>query len=300
MQCPYVVVLILNNNRNDYTTECLASVAKSTYPNYSVVVLDLVTGEQPGILFDAQTPKVEVVALKENRGYAGNNNIGLQLALERQADFVFLLNNDTIIAPDCIEQLVQSSQVDPSIGMTGPLIYHYDEPDTVQTAGGVLDRFWAAQHLGRNEVDIGQFPSVRPVDWLSGCALMVGRAALERLGGLDERYFMYWEEIDWCLRAHQQGWKLLHVPQAKIWHKGSQRHYQPTPWVTYYSVRNQFLILRKHQAPLLVRLFRWLQTFRTLVSWTIQPKWRHMQAHRDAMWQAVCDVLSNHWGMRNL
>lgn len=298
MKSPHVVVLIINNNRNDDTIECLASVAKSTYLNCRVIVLDIAPSGQIGLSLEAHPPNVQVMSLEENRGYTGNNNLGFRLALEHKADFVFLLNNDAIIAPDCIEHLVKSILADSTVGMTGPLIYHYDEPNTMQTAGGVLDGFWAAKHLGRNEIDTGQFSMARPVDWLSGCALMVRRDVLERLGGFDERFFMYWEEVDWCLRAHQQGWTLLHVPQAKVWHKGAQRHYQPEPRVTYYSVRNQFLFLREHQAPLPVRLYRWAETIRTLVSWTVRPKWRHMRLHRNAMWQAICDVLLNHWGMR--
>jgi GT2 family glycosyltransferase len=249
-------------------------------------------------LFEPPLPAVRIVTLPGNLGYAGNNNAGINLALEEPVDWVFVLNNDTVLAPTCLEELVRVGQTDPAIGMVGPMVFHYDEAATIQSAGGVLDDRWTDYHLGRNEVDKGQFPAVHEVDWLSGCALMVRRVVIEAIGTFDERLFMYWEEVDWCLRARQSGWKLVNVPQAKLWHKGSPRHYKPPAWVTYYSVRNLLLLLQKHHPPLQTRVYRWVQVLRTLISWTVRPKWRTMREHRDAMWQAICDFMFHRWGMR--
>jgi GT2 family glycosyltransferase len=162
----------------------------------------------------------------------------------------------------------------------------------------MLDRFWVSHHLHENERDAGQLQGLPAVDWISGCALLVRREVVEQVGALDERFFYYWEETEWCLRAKRAGWHIHHVPGAKLWHKGVQRDYAPNPSVTYYNTRNRFLMLAKHQAPPLVWLAAWADTVRTLTSWTVKPRWRAMHAHRDAMWQGTRDFLRRRWGMR--
>ena len=112
---------------------------------------------------------------------------------------------------------------------------------------------------------------------------------------LDERFFCYWEETDWCLRAARACWQIVHVPGAKLWHKGVQRDYRPSPAVTYYITRNRFLLLAKHGAPLRVWLGATLQVLRTLASWTLRPKWRHLHSHRDAAWRGALDFLRQRW-----
>jgi GT2 family glycosyltransferase len=134
------------------------------------------------------------------------------------------------------------------------------------------------------------------VDWISGCSILVRRQVLEQIGFIDERYFYYWEETELCIRARGQGWRIVHVPRARLWHKGVQLNYQPKPSVTYYATRNRLLTLTKHRAPAVVQVVAWLQLFRTLASWTVRPKWRHLRAHRDAMWRGVWDYLFRRWG----
>ncbi len=122
------------------------------------------------------------------------------------------------------------------------------------------------------------------------------REVIEAIGMLDERFFYYWEETEWCLRAAKAGWGIMHVPNAKLWHKGVQRDYRPSPYVTYYSTRNRFLMLAKHHAPLSAWMLAWWQTMRTLASWSVKPRWRAMHQHRDAMWRGMLDFLRRRWG----
>ena len=122
------------------------------------------------------------------------------------------------------------------------------------------------------------------------------REVIETIGPLDERFFIYWEETEWCVRAAKAGWEILHVPGCRVWHKGVQRDYRPKPPVTYYSTRNRLLMLRTHRAPVAARALAWAHIARTLASWTLKPKWRHMRAHRDAMWRGVVDYARARWG----
>lgn len=293
-----VITLILNTNRRQDTLACLASLNESSYPDQQIVVLDNASTDGSVEAIRHQFPEVQVVALCENKGYAGNNNVGIQLAMEQGAEWVFVLNEDTILHPDCLSLMIQAAVQDPQIGVVGPMVYHYSEPKTIQSAGGRLDRFWQSTHIGENETDNGQFSSPREVDWISGCAILVKREVIAQLGALDERFFYYWEETEWCLRAGRAGWRALHVPQALLWHKGVQRDYDPSPNVTYYQTRNRLLALQKHHAPPLVWVYTWFQLARTFSSWSIKPRWRHMRAHRDALWQGLQDYRRQRWGIR--
>lgn len=300
MTQPHVVAVILNTNRRADTLACLASLAGSDYANLSVLVLDNASNDGSAEAIAAAFPAVQVLPLAQNLGYAGNNNVGIAAALAQGADWVFVLNEDTVQAPDCISRLVALGENNAQIGIVGPLVFHHDEPAVIQSAGGRLGRFWKSLHTGHNEPAEGHalLAGPRPVDFISGCAILVRRALLEQIGALDERFFYYWEETEWCLRARRNGWQVWFEPAAQLWHKGVQRDYQPNPSVTYYNTRNQFMLLAKHRAPLAVWVVAWAEVVRTLTSWTVKPRWRAMRPHRDAMVQGAVDFLRKRYGMR--
>jgi len=298
MPKPLVITVILNTNRCVDTLEALASLENSTYKNHSVIVLDNASTDHSVESIGKEFPEVEIIQLTENLGYAGNNNVGIEAALEKGAEWIFVLNEDTILAENCISSLIDIGESDGGIGIVGPMVYHHSEPDVIQSAGGSLGRYWQSQHLGQNEKDVGQFPHSKDVEWISGCAIMVRRAVIESVGALDERFFYYWEETEWCLRASRDGWRIVFVPQAKLWHKGVQKDYQPNPSVTYYSTRNRLLLLAKHKAPIKIWGHVLWDILRTYTSWTIKPKWRSMHEHRNAMGRGFLDFLFQRWGMR--
>jgi GT2 family glycosyltransferase len=298
MKQPLVINIILNTNRREDTLACLSTLSESAYQNQKTLVLDNASTDGSVEAISVRYPQVQVIPLKENRGYAGNNNVGIELALQQGASWVFILNEDITLAPDCLGKLIQVAEGNPQIGIAGPMVYHFDEPGVIQSAGGMLDRFWRPVHAGQNQPDRGQFPVPRMVDWISGCAILVRREVIEQAGALDERFFYYWEETEWCMRARRNGWQVCHVPGAKIWHKGVQRNYRPGPNVTYYATRNKLMMMKEHHAPLQVWLYTVMQTARTLASWTFKPRWRQMREHRSAMWQGTIDFLHHRTGMR--
>jgi len=296
MPQPLVYIVILNTNRRDDTLACLESLAKNTYNNLKVILLDNSSNDGSVEAVRSAFPDVQIINLNVNLGYAGNNNVGIEEAIKQGANWVLVLNEDTILDPDCMTELIKVGESDPKIGIVGPMVYHHNEPNVIQSAGGVLGKYWQSQHLGQNELDRGQFQSPHRVEWISGCAILVRKAAIEQAGMLDASFFIYWEETEWCIRVARSGWQIMHVPQAKIWHKGVQRDYQPKPSFTYYGTRNHLLTLSKHKAPLTVKVFNWTQIFRTLVSWSVKPKWRNKLEHRNAMWKGVVDFLQDRRG----
>jgi GT2 family glycosyltransferase len=293
---PHITTIILNTNRRDDTLACLDSLKKSTYPNLSAIVLDNSSVDGSVEAISQAYTDVEIIRLTRNLGYAGNNNVGIEEAIKQGGDWVLVLNEDTILAPDCLQRLIDEGESDPKIGIVGPMVYHFDDPEIIQSAGGKLGPHWESLHIGQNEKEKGQFTSPHEVDWISGCAIMIRRETIEMVGAIDERYFYYWEETEWCLRASKGGWRVIHVPQARLWHKGVQRNYRPEPHVTYYGARNRLLTLSKHQAPLAVRIAVWMELLRTLTSWTVRPKWRMMKLHRNALWKGMVDFLFQRWG----
>jgi GT2 family glycosyltransferase len=296
MAKPLIATVVLNTNRREDTLDCLRSLERSSYSHRHDIVLDNNSTDGSVQAIRAEFPRVEIVLLQENRGYAGNNNVGISTALARGADWVFVLNEDTVLAPDCLEEMVRAAERGSRTGVVGPMVYHHDEPQVIQSAGGVLDSRWRSRHRRQNETDGGEQTDPVAVDCVSGCAILVRRPLIEQVGMLDERFFYYWEETEWCLRGVRAGWAVLLVPRAKLWHKGVNRDYRPGPSVTYYNTRNRLLMMSKHRAPLTARAWAWTEVGRTLASWSLRPRWRTERAHRDAMWLGCRDYLRGHWG----
>jgi GT2 family glycosyltransferase len=294
---PRVAVIILNTSKRDDTLACLASLAESTWRNLDVIVLDNASTDGSIDAIREQHPSVHVEPLRDNRGYAGNNNVGVALALARGADWLFVLNEDTILDPLCIEHLVHYGQAHPKVGITGPLVLHFDEPGVIQSAGGWFDS-WQAGHIGQNQDDRGQFSTPRRVDWISGCGIMLRRSVIEQVGMLDERFFYYWEETDWCLRAQRAAWQCALVPDARLWHKGVVRRYVPSPNVSYYNTRNHLLLMRTHGASVGRIALQIFQYSRTLAAWSLRSRWRAQREHRRAMADGLLDFLFHRWGAR--
>lgn len=296
MPQPLVITIILNTNRCADTLACLTSLAQSTYQNNQIIVLDNASSDDSVTAIRAAFSAVQIIELSTNLGYAGNNNVGIAAAIAQAADWVFVLNEDTILDPDCIQELVHFGESDQQIGIVGPMVYHHSEPTVIQSAGGKLGRYWKSQHVAQNELDTGQISRPHAVEWISGCAILVRRAVIAQVGAIDERFFYYWEETEWCVRARAANWKIFQVPAAKLWHKGVQRDYRPKPAVAYYNTRNQLLLFANHRAPLIAWIVTLIQLLRTTVSMSLRPKWRSSRTHRNAMVRGMIDFLRQRWG----
>ena len=296
---PHVVIIVLNWNRKEDTLATIESLAEVTYPNFETVVVDNGSSDDSVAAVRTRFPELEVIETGENLGFAQGNNVGLRHARQRGADYALLLNNDVTVAPDFLNHLLKVIDADPSIGVVGPTIYYFDLPDTIWSAGGRID--WTSGKsfmLGIDERPGDDEYITREVDFVSGCALLARISALEKAGDLDARFFMYYEETEWCVRIRRAGYRILHVPQAKIWHK-----IQPSdgradsPAVHYYMVRNRLLFLQATRAG----LRPWLNTLltdylRTLLSWTFKPRWRAKKPHRKMMVCAIRDAIRGQWG----
>ncbi|GAP13473.1 predicted glycosyltransferases [Longilinea arvoryzae] len=287
-----IAAVILNWKKPADTLLCLETLGDKV----SAVVVD--NGSQDGSVerIRMAKPDVPLISLEKNNGYAGGNNAGIIWALAQDFEWILLINEDALLPPEALDRLVKAARQDPRVGFAGPLILHAQPENVIQSAGGLLDERWRASHRGQNQVDEGQYTHPEEVRWLSGCVLLVRARMVREIGMLDERFFLYEEELEWCLRGAQAGWKALFVPSARASHAGVSLEYEPQPYVTYYMTRNHFLLLSKQGAGLLPWSDAILSTLRTLASWTFKPKWRSKNAHRNAMWLGMLDFARRHWG----
>ncbi len=276
---PKVCIIILNWNGLQDTIECLESIRKITYPCYEVIVVDNAsTGNDTRVLREKFGDYIRLIENHKNYGFAEGNNIGMRYALSNNPspDYFLLLNNDTIVAPDFLTELVKVAESDPVIGIVGPEIYFYDfkgSKNVIWSAGGEVC-WWREPfyyHLGQTHNDSPKYQVVKDVGFVSGAAMMLKRHVVEEISFLNSQYFFGYEEIECCLKARVAGYKIIYVPNAKVWHKALKRYrsgYNPTigdPAVYYYLIRNSFspLIYYYHLVLLPILLFKWGITYLT-------------------------------------
>lgn len=243
---PEIFIIVLNWNGKSDTLVCLNSLQSLQYSHYKIIIVD--NGSTDGSVQEIQTsfPDINIIETDQNLGYAEGNNIGIRHALEHHADFVLLLNNDTTVAPDLLDQLINAAQQNLDAGVFGATLLYMDKPDTVWFAGAqwnpktlTFDYPYQDQKLPDN-LNIS-------TDYACGAALFFRAEVARSIGLLDARFFLVWEESDWCLRATRAGYKCTLVPSAYVWHKvGASFDGESSPLRQYFSYRNRLLWAEKN------------------------------------------------------
>lgn len=231
------------------TLRCLASVAASTPPPALIAVLDNGTASLDAAAVAAVAPAATVVAVPENLGFAGGHDLLLDRLLAAGATHVLLLNNDATVAPDAIAELVRAATAEPRVGAVGAKVLSAADPTRLWLAWGRIT--WRAalvERVGRGQPDGPAFDGVRAVEWVPGCAMLLTREALAAVGPLDDAFFAYHEDVDWCVRARAAGFRVLFAPAARVIHRGegSLGGRGVANPARYLSARNTMLFARKH------------------------------------------------------
>jgi len=215
-----VAIVILNWNSWEMTAECIRSLLKMKADDYEIIVVD--NGSKDGSVkyLGDLFPQITILPQDHNLGFAAGCNVGLKLALERGLQYVLPLNNDTVVDPDFLIELKRIAEEQPKAAIVSPKIYFWDFPDRLWWAGGEFS-LWngIAKHIGRKEVDTGQFETDREVDWATGCAFLMKSSVLKEIGAFDESFFGNGEDLDLSLRIRAAGYKVWYAPKAKLWHK---------------------------------------------------------------------------------
>jgi GT2 family glycosyltransferase len=211
-----VTCIVLNWNGWRDTVDCLEVLRESTYSNMETMVVDNgSTDDSVSRIRDAH-PRVAIIETHRNLGFAGGNNAGIRHALAQGAEYVWLLNNDTTPAPDALSALVAKATSDSRLGAVASVSYYADSPSRVEAWAGAHVNLWYGS--GRNSTQ------PRPDEWfhsLNGTSILISKAALEDAGLLDEGFFLYWEDTEFCLRLRKRGWRLGAAQDSKVLHKVS-------------------------------------------------------------------------------
>ena len=241
-----VYVVLLTYNHCQDTLRALDSLSKMTYPDFKLLVVDNQSTDGTVETVRRQYPEVELVVHSSNRGFAAGVNPGLQYALERGAEFVLTINNDVIVDPTMLSHLV-AAMGEPDVGGTAPMIYCMDDPKRIWSVGFLKHPLLLEMRGGaRGQIDQGQWQTPFEVDYLLGCAILLRSSMLREVGLFDERYFFYYEDLDLSMRTRQQGYRLLTVPQAKMWHKGAGSAGSGSAFRTYQMARGSVIFFRMH------------------------------------------------------
>lgn len=295
MKQPEVAVIVVSWNAKSDVLQCLASVV-AVPDDVQIIVVDNASQDGTVQAIRDSFPQVTILENAENLGYTGGNNAGIRYALDQGAAYLLLVNDDAILAPDAISHLLSAARQHAEAGLLGPNVYVREERERFLSSGGVFAAGWRPVHRGLGENTDLHYREVAEVDFLTGCALLAKREVVERIGLLDDRFFAYHEDIDWCYRAKKAGFKLLVVPQAKVWHPDTRLRDENSPAVTYYMARNRLLFLSKHRLGSCLFLDTLFSYIVRAMNWSIRPKWRHKRPQRNALMWAVEDYLRGRFG----
>ena len=248
-KCSSVYIIIVNWNGKDDTLECLESVYNMDYTNFKVIVVDNGSSDNSVELIKNQFPQTVVLETGENLGFAGGNNVGIKYALSKEAEYILLLNNDTVVDSQLIGNLIKASRTYNDEGIFSAKIYFYSEPDKLWYFGAKwVEGISHFVHDYYGYIDNGvDFNSIVETDYACGCAMFLKTEIFNKIGLFDERFFLTFEETDFCYRAKQQGIKSYVVPDAKVWHKVSQSFGgKGSLLYAYYLARNRLLWAEKN------------------------------------------------------
>jgi GT2 family glycosyltransferase len=277
-----LAIVVLNWNGLEDTRALLRTLERCRVPagwSAEVMVVDNGSTDGSAARIGAEFPQVDVLALPANLRFAGGNNQGIARALAAGADAIMLLNNDTEADPALLERLLLALEQHPEAGAVAPLIYFAAPSRRIWYAGGrCTPALGLAAHRGLRQLDRGQYRSIERTGYLTGCCLLARRAVWEKVGLLDERYFIYAEDADWCLRARRAGFALLFVPTARLWHKVSASAGAQSRWKIYQRLRANLTLFARN-ARGLARL-TWAPAF--VAQQFALAGWLALSGHADA------------------
>ncbi|MHB0999877.1 MAG: glycosyltransferase family 2 protein [Armatimonadota bacterium] len=239
---PSVGALIIAWNRRDDVLDCIGSLKRSGYPKLWIYVVDNASSDGTSEAIEKQFPDAVIIRSETNLGFAGGNNLGLKSILADGLDAVFLLNDDAVVSGDAVGTLVNGGYHDDSVGVLAPKILLYSDPEIVWSSGGDVDPHTGVTYQRNFGKKDNKADTVSEIDYSVGCAMLIKSEVIRQVGMIDERYFTYYEETDWCRRIRNAGYRILYIPESRVLHK--------VPLVVnnrnnaaYYYTRNRLLYL---------------------------------------------------------
>jgi GT2 family glycosyltransferase len=262
---PLVTVIVLNWNGCADLSECISSLKKCSYPALKILCVDNASTDNSVSMMESEFPEIETIVTSENLRWAGGNNFGIKYLGSDLTDFVLLLNNDTVVKPDAFESLVTAAVEYNSWAIT-PRICYADDETKVWYDGGLIGKYsgWI-RHSGIRKKAIVCSDKIRKIDYGSGCALLLSKECIEKVGLIDESYFLYGEDCDYSMRITSAGGTIWHCPQSVVLHKVSQSTGSDSPIKAYLKSRSIVHLFKKQSMTWTVWPFQLLILFAQMV-----------------------------------
>lgn len=282
---PLVTIITVNYNQEQVTKDLLLSIQKLSYPNYEVIIVD--NGSKAPLKLNDQFPIYKFIRSDKNLGFAGGNNLGIA---EAKGDYLFFVNNDTILPQDCIEPLIHRFSLERNIGVASPKIKYYDDPTLIQYAGYTpMNPFTARNRgIGYQEVDKGQHDNPIETSFAHGAAMMVKKEVINQIGPMPEVFFLYYEEFDWCEQIRRGGFTIYYEPKSLIYHRESISVGKNSPMKAYYIMRNRILYMRRNSSNLKLMVFYLFLAIailpKEMLKHLVNREFDHMTAVAKALW----------------
>ena len=287
---PLVSIITVNYNALEVTCELLNSIRNNTYANVETIVVDNASEVNPEGFLKEHYPEIKFIRSEQNRGFAGGNNLGIRAST---GDFLFFLNNDAELTESAIETLLALFGSVPQLGAASPKICYHNNGteghDVIQYAGTSPVHPLTARNrtFGVGQVDTGQFAEAKPTAYAHGAAMMVRREVFEKVGGMPEAFFLYYEELDWCEQIRRAGYQIYVEPRACIYHKESYSVSRNSVLKTYYLTRNRLFFMRrnkKHWQWAVFCAFLLMVTLpKNLLVYGARGEWQHAKAFLNAI-----------------
>jgi GT2 family glycosyltransferase len=285
---PQVCAVVLNWNGLPFIEETLHALVNQDYENFRILFVDNGSEDGSALYVKNAFPNIKIITFNDNTGFDIPNNVAMKQALSEGADYLLLINNDVIVEPNTVSELIKAGESDSRIGALGSVQIKYDDPSQVVSAGGDIDwkRCIVLHHKFR------PFEN-QEVHFLSGAIFMVKRSVVERVGMLDEEFYFYGEDADWSTRIIKHGYKIVCVAAAFVRHHVEASSHQDIAFKIYHMTRTRLLLMRKHAS-----LGQWLYFLPFFIRNTIFGDFIHLyhrnqKAESFAIIHAVVDYFMN-------
>jgi GT2 family glycosyltransferase len=280
---PRILAIVLNWQQADVTLQCVKALRAMSAPSLDILVIDNGSADDSVAVLEENQSDFRLLSLPDNMGFAAGNNRGLQLALNEGYDYALLMNNDAFATPDMMVKLLAETGDD--IALISPKIYYEAEPQRIWFANGRQQKYTLDLcDTGQGELDGRQWETSRDVDYVLGTCLLVNLPAVGKVGLLDERFFFYFEDLDWSIRLRQAGFRLRLAAAAHLLHRVafSTGGEEDAPLRRYHLAHSSVIFWRRHArlgSPLLIVIFRVLSGVKMVTRLVLSGRWETASAY---------------------
>lgn len=247
-----LAIILLNYNNVEDTLECVRSIEENYSEKCTIIVVDNMSSDNSKEILIKNEDRYKLILNDVNEGFAHGNNIGIKWAMSQGFEYVMLLNNDTLVAKQSIERMMMAIKKDKKIGIVSPRIMYYPNKENIWFDGGQIDWFKFIvlhKNMNKNINDITENKDNEEfVDFITGCCMLIRREVIDSIGYLPEEYFMYYEDVDYCVRVKDGGFKLVNIKDSIIYHKvSSASGGEDSPFSIKWGTRNRIIFMNKYK-----------------------------------------------------